>query len=433
MKFTSIVTVTLLICNLSNAQIDTISEGFNSICDQMATPGRTYNIAYTGMNDIEWNIKTLYSSSSWWGGLDVDGNRVEGMIHCGSLQWDESNSGFAKATIFSGISTLSFQMVYGFQLVGGYVKVMIDGIEIGRTDPLVDKEVHTFTFPVNTPGPVDLELIPVVTSDMPGGIIVDNIMIRTSDLTKPFFNVSKLEDFNSWMDTLRIPSKMINLFVYAEHCLEVDGVFVDYFDPVDDVNLTVGSVIDLIPGDSTNIYYWVSVQPGIAAPGGKSSIEVSLPVNKSSKSFNYDTSTGKDTLNGVLSFINGNVDLDLIVFKLSDLKNEYRISYTFDTYKPASTDSTFTGLENRKIQNPNPAVKFYPNPVQNHAFFKTIKELDNFEIFDINGRLIFNKRNPEKTIDGLYRIDLEYLDKGIWIIRFNYMDNTMDAVKVMVQ
>ncbi len=431
-KLIPILVVMQLITNSSYAQTDTISENFNNICELTSTPGRTYAIEYTGENEINWSIKTLYSSSSWWGGLNDDGSHIDGTIHCGSLQWDESNSGYARAILPNGISSLSFQMVYGFQLVGGYVKIMINGIEIGRTEILADTEVHTYDFPVNAAGSLDLELIPVVESSIPGGIIVDNLTIIESDLETPFFSVEKLDDFDPWMDTLSSSSESVHLHLFAEHCLYVNGEYVEYFDLADDVDLTIGSVIDLIPGDSINLFYNGTVLPGVGHTTGKSAFDLYFPANISTNSIEYDTSEGMDTLNGVVSFINGNIDLDLVIFKISDLKNEYHINYNFESFKPEPIDTVATGLEKR-IQNPISAVKLYPNPIQNHAYFETSKNLDYFELFDMHGKRIFIERNPQLTGDGHYKLDIESLDIGLSIIRFTYKDNTFDALKVMVQ
>ena len=430
-KILNLTTGFLLLVTSGFSQVDTINENFNGICEQTLTPGRTYSINYTGTDGILWNINTLYSSSSWWGGIDDEGEAFSG-IHCGSLQWDEDNSGYARAEIPKGIKTLSFQMKYGFQLVGGYVKVMIDGEEAGRTDTLDDKEIHTFTFDINTPGPLDLELIPVVETDKLGGIVVDNISIITSDQSKPFFRIDKLDEFDPNMDTLWAHNDTIELYFYAEHCLMVNGEFVDYFDLADDVELTVGSVIDLTPGDSCNLYYWGSVTPGVGSTGGDLNLGVSLPVNTNEDSIALSTLEGEDTMEGILSFLNGNIDFDLVVFKLPDAKHEYRINFTYDSYKvqtdTSSTDTT-TAIQN---QLQNTSLKFYPNPVQNHAWFQTSKELSSYEVMDMQGRVLFKKTDPPLTGEGYYRLDLEQLKKGVCIIRFIYTDRSMDAVRVIL-
>jgi hypothetical protein len=310
--------------------------------------------------------------------------------------------------------------------VGGYVRVLVDGIEIGRTETLSDKLVHTCTFPVNTGGPLDLELIPVVESDKVGGIILDNLTIVTTDLSKPFLRVDKLSEYDPYMDTLRALTDTIEIYFYAEHCLMVNGEFVDYIDWSDDAELTVGSVIDLNPGDSCNLYYWGRAMPGAGSTGGELSVGLYLPVNTPSDSMQFLTSGGEDAKEGTLSFINGNVDYDLVVFRLSDPKHEYRIRFAYDTYPVSTTD-----VEEDKLR--ETTVEFFPNPVQNHAYFRTGKELVSFGVFDLNGRNLFMEKNPEKTSDGYYRLDLELLETGIMIIRFVYSDNTMDAVRVMVE
>ena len=418
--------------SLSHAQSDTIVEDFNGICAQTDTPGRTYIIDYTGSHDVQWNIKTLYSSSSWWGGLDDEGNIMEGMIHCGSLQWDETSSGYARATINKGIKTISFQMRYGYQLVGGYIKVLIDGIEIARTDVLEDKYVHDYSFEIDADGPLDLELIPVIETDLMGGIIMDNVVIITTGNTKPFFKVETLDGYSPSMDTLGSPLDTMQIYLYAEHCLEVNGEFADYVEFSDDVSVTVGSVIDLIPGDSTNLYYWGTAVPGIGNQVGRSSVEVSLPVNEKTDSVSFDTSAGDSTFYGTLSFINGSIDLDLVLFRLKDTKNEYRISYIFDTTKPYTPDTTGSGVHT-DLYNIEPAISFYPNPIQNFAYFDTNKDLDLYEIFDINGKLVLLENSPQMTGDGHYRLNLEYLESGVCFIRFRYIDNTFDAVKIIIQ
>lgn len=418
--------------SLSHAQSDTIIENFNGICALTETPGRTYIIDYTGANDVEWNIKTAYSSSSWWGGLDDDGSIIEGKVHCGSLQWDETSSGYARATLNKGIKTLSFQMRYGYQLVGGYIKVSVDGIEIARTETLEDKDVHDYTFEIDADGPLDLELVPVIETDLMGGIILDNIVIITTENTKPFFKVETLDGYRPSMHTLSSPLDTMQIYLYAEHCLEVNGEFADYVELTDGVSVTVGSIIDLIPGDSTNLYYWGTAVPGIGNQGGRSSVEVSLPVNEKTDSVSFDTSLGDSTFNGTLSFINGNIDLDLVLFRLKDAKNEYRINYIYNTTKPYTPDTTGSGVA-VDLYNIEPAIKFYPNPIQNFAYFDTNKDLDFYEIFDINGKLVLLENSPQMSGDGHYRLNLENLESGVCFIRFRYMDNTVDAVKVMVQ
>ena len=416
----------------AQAEIDTITETFNGICEQTTSPGRTYNLSYAGEGGIEWSIKTLYSSSSWWGGIDDGGNEVLGTIHCGSLQWENETGGFAMATIRQGISTLSFQMRYGYQLVGGYVRVLVNGFEIGRTDSLTDKDIHAFTFDIHTGGPLKLELIPVVESTKAGGIIVDNLTIITSDLSIPFFNVEMLDEYEPWMDTLKSTMDTIELYMYAEHCLEMNGEFVDYFETTDDVELTVGSVIDLIPGDSTNIYYWGSAVPGIGSTGGEVPVSLFLSVNTGSDTIGFETTDGEDVQEGTLSFMNDNVDYDLVIFGMKDLKHEYRFRFTYDSHEVSDTTTTSTG--ERPGERPGESsVRFYPNPVQNHAWFETGKDIKYYEIFDMNGRRLHLEGYPQLTGDGYYKLDLNLLETGIWVIRFRYTDNTSDAVRILVE
>ena len=420
----------ILTFSMSQGQSDTIVENFNGICDQMTTP-RMYIIDYIGSNGVEWDIKTTYSSSSWWGGLDDEGNIIEGVIHCGSLQWDETNSGYAKATLIKGIKTLSFQMRYGYQLVGGYIQVLIDGIEVARTDTLEDKEVHEYTFEIDADGPLQLELIPHIETDLLGGIIMDNLQIITSENTKPFYQVETLKDYSPLMDTLFNPLDTMRIYLFDEHCLEINGEFVEYIERYDDVPLTLGSVIDLVPGDSTNLYYWGSVVNGIDNVGSSSTVEVALPANNSTDVASFDTSVGDTTFEGTISFINGNIDLDLVVFKMNDAKNDYQLSYLFDTNKPNQSDSTGNGVQNGRY-NEDPAIKFYPNPIQDFAYFDTNKELDYFEIFDTNGKLLSSEIKPAMTSDGHYRLNLGNLDPGVCFVRFRYTDNSFDAVKIIV-
>jgi hypothetical protein len=424
--FTSIiisVSVTLLAAAPGFAQSDSITETFNGICKHTVTPYKNYIFSYTSETGIDWSVKTYYVPDA--GGIDDEGNKVSGNDHCGSLFWTYGKSGYARATIEGGITTLAFDAMSGWFQKNGYVMILVDGIEIGRTNPITDQDMHNYTFVIDTPGPLDLELKHGMEGSNGGGILVDNLKLTSKEGTRPFIQVDKLEEYDPSMDTLKSVSDTMEIYYYAEGCLMVNGKFIDYFDGSETVEVIAGSVVDLNPGDSCNIYYWGSALPGPDTTGEDLPVGFYLPVNTSSDTVDFVSIGGGNQQEGMLSFINGNVDYDLVVFKITDLRHEYRIRFAFDHY-PASV----TGIQDNSYV---PHVQFYPNPVRNHAWFRTGKELVSFEVLDLNGRILFAERNPVPASESTYKLDLEHLDAGIWIVRFQYIDKTMDAVKIMVE
>ena len=67
------------------------------------------------------------------------------------------------------------------------------------------------------------------------------------------------------------------------------------------------------------------------------------------------------------------------------------------------------------------------------AFFETEKELEAYEIYDMNGRRIHLEGYPLLNGEGLYSLDLGLLEPGIRIIRFRYTDDTMNTVRIKVE
>jgi hypothetical protein len=264
------------------------------------------------------------------------------------------------------------------------------------------------------------------------GLMLSTGMIQAQSDSIPFSRIEILDDYQPWMDTLKTTMDTIELYVYAEHCLEVNGEFVDYFDMADDVEISVGSVIDLIPGDSINVYYWSTASPVAESTGGDVAVSLYLAKNTSSASIEFNTSEGADSQKGTLSFLNENVDYDLVLFRLSDLEHEYRIRYSFDTY--TIRDTTTVTSDGRMDENfTEPMVRFYPNPVRDQAYFETEKELLAYEIYDMEGRRIHLEGYPQLNGEGLYSLDLGLLEPGIRIIRFRYTDDTMNTVRIKVE
>jgi hypothetical protein len=264
------------------------------------------------------------------------------------------------------------------------------------------------------------------------GLILSTGMIHAQSDSIPFSRIEILDDYEPWMDTLKTPLETIELYVYAEHCLDVNGEFVDYFDMADEAAVAVGSVIDLIPGDSINVYYWSTASPVAGSTGGDVSVSLNLAKNTPSASIEFNTLEGEDLQEGTLSFLNENVDYDLVVFRLSDLEHEYRIRYSFDTHTIRDTTTvTSDGLVDGN--RPKPKVRFYPNPVKDHAYFETGKELRAYEIYDMDGRRLYLEGYPQLNGEGLYSLDLGLLEPGIRIIRFRYTDDTMNTIRVKVE
>jgi hypothetical protein len=270
-------------------------------------------------------------------------------------------------------------------------------------------------------------------------LIVSSGKIHAQSDTLPFSRIDLLDDYEAWMDTLKNSLDIIEFHIYAEHCLEVNGEFVEYFDRADEAEITVGSVIDLNPGDSTNLYYWGSALPIAGSTGGKVLASLSLPVNSHSDSIEFTSTEEADEKEGIISFINGNVDYDLVVLRLSDLKYEYRFRFTYDSYVMSDTSNAVSDTVTNPTSDPlnlsidAPSIKFYPNPVQNYAFFETGKKLEYYEIYDNNGRKVHHEGYPPLNGDGCYKLDLRLLDPGIWIIRFRFTDHTADAAKILVK
>ncbi|MCP4313036.1 MAG: hypothetical protein GY790_17390 [Bacteroidetes bacterium] len=264
------------------------------------------------------------------------------------------------------------------------------------------------------------------------GLMLSTGMIHAQSDSIPFTSIEILDDYEPWMDTLMTTVDTIELYVYAEHCLELNGEFVDYFDMADDVEICVGSVIDLIPGDSVNVYYWSTASPAAGSTDGDVAVSLYLAKNTSSASIEYNTTEGEDSQEGTLSFLNENVDYDLVVFRISDLEHEYRIRYSFDTY--TIRDTTTVTSDGRKDENfSEPGIRFYPNPVRDQACFETGKELMAYEVYDMEGRRIHLEGYPQLNGEGLYSLDLGLLDPGIRIIRFRYTDHTMETVRIKVE
>lgn len=264
------------------------------------------------------------------------------------------------------------------------------------------------------------------------GLMLSTGMIQAQSDSIPFSRIEILDDYEPWMDTLKAPLETIELHVYAEQCLDVNGELVEYFDRADEASIAVGSVIDLIPGDSTMLYYWGSATALAGSTGGDVAVSLHLPVNNASESIEFSSSGEEDIKEGTLSFINGNVDYDLVVFRLSDMEHEYRFRLSFDTHTIKDT-VTLTSDDRVDESFPEPGIRFYPNPVRDQAYFETGKELEAYEIFDMDGRRLHLEGYPQLNSEGLYSLDLGLLEPGIRIIRFRYTDQTMETIRIRVE
>ncbi len=406
------------------AQQDTLVENFNALCDQFETPYREYTLEYEAPNGVVWDVQTYHFPSA--GGINDDGSIFQGSSHCGSIYWTNGKSGYLRAFIDSGITDLSFQVLSGNFQEDGYVKVKVDGQLVGQTEPVEGYKVETYTFHIDTPGPLMLELSHGIKEGSTfGGILVDNLSWTPREGSRPFFRVESLEDYKPDMDTLHSPLDTMEIKIDTRGCVTLNGEYYDYLGMVETADIVLGAVLDLHPADSTNIYYWGYAAPVGEATGTSLPVKVSVPVNRVSDTILFQSVEGGDLQDGVLSFINGNVEKDLVVFRISQLQHEYTIRYAYDFY-----EREITGKQEVEVE---PAIQFYPNPVHNHAYFKTGKRLKYFQIMDLNGRILRTVSHPRETAEGYYRLNLENLESGIWIVRFVYEDNRTDGVKVIVE
>ncbi len=406
------------------AQQDTLSENFNSICDQFGNPYREYTLEYEAGNGVVWDIQTYYFPSA--GGINDDGTIFQGSSHCGSIYWTNGKSGYLRALIDSGITDLSFQVLSGNFQEDGYVKVKVDGELVGQTEPIKGYQVETYSFPVNTPGPFLLELSHGIKEGSTyGGILVDNLSWTPREGSRPFFRVQTLDAYSPDMDTLHSPLDTMEIKIDTRGCVTLNGEYYDYLGMVETADVVLGSVLDLHPGDSTNIYYWAYAAPVVEPTGESLSVKVSVPVNRVSDSILFQSVQGGSQQDGMVSFINGNVAKDLVVFRIAQLQHEYTIRYAYDYY-----ERQVTGLPGDITE---PSVTFFPNPVHNHAYFKTANRLRSFQVMDLNGRVLRAVSHPQKSAEGHYRLNLENLETGVWIVRFLYENNRMDAIKIFVE
>ena len=406
------------------AQQDTLFENFNTICDQFENPYREYTLEYEAANGVVWDVETYYLPSA--GGINDDGSIFQGSSHCGSIYWTSGRSGYLRALIDSGITDLTFQVLSGNFQEDGYVKVKVDGQLVGQTEPIEGYKVEAYTFHIDTPGPLMLELSHGIKEGSTfGGILVDNLSWTPREGTRPFFRVETLDDYRPDMDTLHSPLDTMEIKIDTRGCLFLNGEYYDYLGMVETADIVLGSVLDLHPTDSTNIYYWGFTAPAGEPTGTSLPVEVSVPVNRVSDTILFQSVKEGDRQDGVVSFINGNVAQDLVVFRITQLQHEYTIRYAYDFY-----EREVTGVPEEKVE---PSIQFFPNPVQHHAYFKTENTLRSFQVMDLNGRVLRSVSHPYETAEGYYRLNLANLETGVWIVRFLYEDDRMDAVKIIVE
>ncbi len=77
-------------------------------------------------------------------------------------------------------------------------------------------------------------------------------------------------------------------------------------------------------------------------------------------------------------------------------------------------------------------ISIYPNPVVSNIVTVTSDiEFDEIEILNIVGRSVFQKRFMPATIKAT--LNLQQLNKGIYLIRVNFNNNSLITEKIMVE
>lgn len=77
------------------------------------------------------------------------------------------------------------------------------------------------------------------------------------------------------------------------------------------------------------------------------------------------------------------------------------------------------------IENQTSAFNIYPNPVSNILYLETEQNNSNLEIFDINGKILFEGSSTNNSID------VSKFDSGIYFLRLK--DNTQTSVKSFIK
>lgn len=71
-------------------------------------------------------------------------------------------------------------------------------------------------------------------------------------------------------------------------------------------------------------------------------------------------------------------------------------------------------------------AKIYPNPFTDQIQIKTMKPVQQMDLFEMTGRLITSKKNPEEL-----NLQLRSLCKGIYILTITYKDHQKETVKLI--
>ena len=75
-------------------------------------------------------------------------------------------------------------------------------------------------------------------------------------------------------------------------------------------------------------------------------------------------------------------------------------------------------------------IKIYPQPTQNKLFISSTSNLKEIFLVDINGKICKHEYVRDNTI---YTLDLENINKGIYVLRVRLDDELLNVQKVVVQ
>lgn len=71
-------------------------------------------------------------------------------------------------------------------------------------------------------------------------------------------------------------------------------------------------------------------------------------------------------------------------------------------------------------------IKVYPNPFSDQINFTNNGKIKTVEIYDISGQILLS----QAVVDGLNSISLENYDSGVYLMKFKFINNTQEQIKI---
>ncbi len=95
------------------------------------------------------------------------------------------------------------------------------------------------------------------------------------------------------------------------------------------------------------------------------------------------------------------------------------------SFKTMSPD--YLGINSNNLSNEK--LKVYPNPSNGKFAFYNLEKESNFQVFDVNGKLIFQTETKENTLN----LDLEGREKGIYMFRISNSKKEIQQGKLILK